>query len=75
MCWREMNDIPHGQQYEKCVAVHAEMNAIINGNRSDMEGATLYLVGFENKKPIVGSEPCEMCHRVIKNAGILEVIS
>lgn len=75
ICWREMNNIPHGQQYEKCAAVHAEMNAVINGNRSDMQGATLYLAGFENKKPLEGVEPCEMCQRVIKNSGILEVVS
>lgn len=32
-CWREANNIPHGEQYEKCVAVHAEQNAIISAAR------------------------------------------
>ena len=42
-CWRERNNIPHGEQYEKCVAVHAEQNAIISASRRDMLGSTLYL--------------------------------
>lgn len=73
-CWREAHGIPHGQQYEKCVAVHAEMNAIISAARRDMIGSTLYLVGFENGKPIQ-AEPCLICAKLIKNAGIAEVIS
>lgn len=31
-CWRETNHVPHGEQYEKCVAVHAEQNAIISAS-------------------------------------------
>ena len=26
VCWRDAHGIPHGEQYEKCVAVHAECN-------------------------------------------------
>ena len=69
-CWREEHNIPHGEQYEKCRAVHAEANAIINANPSDMIGATLYLAGFENGERISGPAPCEMCWRTIKNAQI-----
>ena len=74
-CWREAHDIPHGQQYEKCKAVHAEMNAVINANRADTQGATLYLAGFENGKPLRNVRPCELCSRVIKNAGIARVVT
>lgn len=74
-CWRKANNIPHGQQYEKCMAVHAEANAIINGNRADMIGAKLYLAGFEDGKPLEEPEPCEMCARLIRNARIIKVIS
>ena len=45
-CWRERNNIPHGEQYEKCVAVHAEQNAIINADPDKMQGATAYIVGY-----------------------------
>ena len=74
-CWRERNNIPHGEQYEKCVAVHAEQNAIISASRREMLGATLYLAGFENGEPIWNAQPCVICRRLIKNAGIETVIN
>ncbi len=74
VCWREAHGIPHGQQYEKCVAVHAEQNAIISAARSDMIGSTLYLAGFEGEREIVG-EPCLICHKMIMNAGIARVVN
>lgn len=73
-CWREENDIPHGEQYEKCQAVHAEANAIIQASREEMEGATLYLAGFENGERMKEAIPCEMCKRMILNAGIKTVV-
>lgn len=74
-CWREAHNIPHGEQYEKCRAVHAEENALLNGNRADMVGATLYLAGWENGEPIKAPEPCEMCKRKIANARIGRVVT
>jgi len=75
-CWRERNNIPHGEQYEKCVAVHAEANAIISASRNEMLGSTLYLSGFEGfDHPIDAPAPCVMCSRMIKNAGIARVIN
>lgn len=72
-CWREEHGIPHGEQYEKCVAVHAEMNAIAAAGTKNTIGATLYLAGFENGKEIT-AEPCLMCQRMIKNARIIRVV-
>lgn len=72
-CWRQANGIPHGEQYEKCVAVHAEANAILSADRAAMIGATLYLAGFENGR-LIKAEPCAMCARLIKNARIAEVV-
>ena len=75
-CWRETHNIPHGEQYEKCVAVHAECNAIISAGRMEMLGGTLYLAGYEGlDKPIDGPVPCLICTRLIKNAGIEKVIN
>lgn len=74
-CWRDTNKIPHGEQYEKCQAVHAEANAIINASREEMEGATLYLAGFENGVRIDDPQPCLMCARLITNAGIDNVVT
>ena len=75
-CWRDRHNIPHGEQYEKCVAVHAEANAIISASRNEMLKSTLYLFGYEGfDKPIENPEPCIMCNRLIKNAGIVRVIN
>ena len=75
-CWRDRHNIPHGEQYEKCVAVHAEANAIISASRNEMLGSTLYLYGVEGfDKPIENPAPCIMCTRLIKNAGIDHVIN
>lgn len=74
VCWREANGIPHGERYEMCQAVHAEENAIINGDHDKMIGATLYLAGFENGKHI-DAKPCRMCQKKIINAQIEKVVS
>ena len=72
-CWREANNIPHGERYEMCVAVHAEDNAISQAGR-EASGATLYLAGFENGN-VISASPCMMCARKIMNAGILRVVT
>ena len=63
-------------EYSACPAVHAEMNAIISASRKEMLGADLYLAGFDS---VSGDEieayPCEICLRLIKNAGIDRVIN
>jgi dCMP deaminase len=74
-CWREQHNIPHGEQYEKCVAVHAEQNAIISASRRDMLGATMYIAGFDKGEPILDAKPCDICRRLIKNAGIDRVVT
>lgn len=73
-CYRAKHKIPHGERYEECVAVHAEANAIISASRRDMIGATLYLYGSENGETI-NAEPCKMCERLIRNAGIDVVVA
>lgn len=76
VCYRMQNDIPHGERYEACKSVHAEMNAIISAKRSEMIGATLYLYGYdvvEDKE--IKAIPCDICSRLIKNAGIERVVS
>lgn len=67
-CYREKNNVPHGEQYEKCVAVHAEQNAIISAPREKLLGAKLYLYGEENGKEIK-AKPCSICERMILNSG------
>lgn len=74
-CWRAENDVPHGEQYEKCLSVHAEQNAIISAARTEMIGGTLYLAGFENDCEILDPKPCVICARMIRNAGIEAVVN
>ena len=75
-CIREKKNIPAGQNYELCRAVHAEMNAVIHASRLDMVGADLYLVGMEAEsgEPVAEVVPCQLCKRVIINAGISRVV-
>ncbi len=75
-CFRQEKNIPPGQNYELCRAVHAEMNAVIHASRLDMVGADLYLVGIEVESGEMVSQviPCLLCKRVIINAGISRVV-
>ena len=69
-CWRKEHNIPRGQDYSHCKSVHSEANAIISASRRDMQGAVLYLASSEPD-----AQPCDMCRRLIKNAGIARVIT
>lgn len=75
-CLREKMNVPRGQRYELCRSVHAEANAIISAARSEMIGATLYLVGKEARtgELVPDANSCSMCKRLIINAGISRVI-
>ena len=75
-CIRTEKNIPPGQNYELCRAVHAEMNAVIHASRLDMAGSDLYLVGIEVESGQLVEQvlPCLLCKRVIINAGISRVI-
>lgn len=75
-CYRELHNIPEGQQYEKCVAVHAEMNSIISAERSKMINGKIYLYGYDvaSGLEIPSPKPCSICEKLIKNAG-LEVVN
>ena len=75
-CTREELQIPSGQRYELCRSVHAEANAIISASRSEMLGATLYLVGRNAQTGELLSDTtcCSMCRRQVINAGIQRVI-
>ena len=78
VCRREELGVAHGERYELCEAVHAEANAVINAARqgSNVLGSTLYLYGFDcNEQKIIEAKPCMMCERIIKNAGIKEVVT
>jgi dCMP deaminase len=68
-----LNEVHNSGKYDLCKSVHAEQNAIISASRKDMIGGTLYLYGEENGKTIYAN-PCPICQRMIKNAGIERVV-
>jgi len=73
-CTRKEQNIPSGERYELCEAVHAEQNAIINGPPERMKGATIYIAGFEEDNSFAAGRPCKLCDRMIRNAQIAEVV-
>lgn len=74
-CEREAQNVPKGERYELCVAIHAEDNAITSAGRDKAIGSTLYIVGREHGKDEYANPcPCMMCRRKIVNAGIKRVV-
>jgi dCMP deaminase len=69
-------NIPRGERYELCRSVHSEANAIIAASREQMIGSTLFLVGIDCKtgEYVENAMSCQMCKRMIINAGIEKVI-
>lgn len=77
-CPRMSSNTPHNSgTYSECSSVHAEQNAIIHGTFTDMQGATLYLVGIDHEtgELVLPAEPCPICMRMIRNAGIAQIIT
>jgi dCMP deaminase len=73
-CMRKKLNVPAGERYELCEAVHAEQNAIINAPPDRMKGATIYIAGFEEDKSYAAGRPCKLCDRMIRNAQLKEVV-
>jgi dCMP deaminase len=73
-CKRRELNIPSGERYELCEAVHAEQNAIVNGSPERMKDATIYIAGFEEDGSAAEGKPCLLCARMIRNAQIKEVV-
>lgn len=73
-CEREVLNIPKGERYELCKAVHAEQNAMIQANFADMNGATIYIVGLEVDDSYANPTPCKLCSKMLKNSGVKQVI-
>ncbi|WP_433662532.1 deoxycytidylate deaminase [Nocardia sp. CA-128927] len=67
-CPRRESGCAPGSSYDTgpgaCVAVHAEANALLDANRYDLIGATLYIT----------REPCGGCLKLIEAAGITRIV-
>ena len=66
VCWRQEHHIPSGTQYEKCRAIHAEQNALLQAAKLGLavQGATMYVTDI----------PCEICAKMIQSAGIKRLV-
>ena len=73
-CIKDELNLPQERAYDLCPAVHAEENAIINSNRADRIGATLYLAGVNADGNYTKAVPCQRCRRKIINSEIEEVV-
>ena len=84
---KEPNNSGH---YDECFSVHAEQNAMLSASRKEMIGSTLYLFGYdiyedklsescpglkEKTKIEIKAEPCPICLRMAKNAGIKKIVN
>lgn len=64
-CPRAKSDKAHGSVYDDCLAIHAEVNAIIHSDYTGRRhGCTLYVNG----------RPCWDCTKVIANSGVSRVV-
>jgi len=73
-CKRDELNVPKGERYELCVALHAEENAIMHAGRSKTIGATMYIFGLNFDNTLANPAPCLMCRRKIVNSGITRVV-
>ncbi len=64
------------ERYDLCRSVHAEANCIISATREQMLDSTLYLCGIDAASGVIIKDACscQMCKRLIINAGISKVI-
>jgi len=73
-CRRKELNVPAGERYELCEAVHAEQNAIVSGAPERMKDATIYVAGLEEDNTLADGKPCLLCRRMIQNAMIKQVV-
>jgi dCMP deaminase len=64
-CPRATSEAQQGHDYELCIAIHAEANALLYSSPEERDGATLYCTGA----------PCFGCAKLISNSGISEVVA
>ena len=74
ICRRKELNVPAGERYELCEAVHAEQNAIINGSPDRMKDGSIYIAGYEEDSSAAEGKPCLLCKRMIRNAQIRQVV-
>lgn len=72
-CKREKEKPGHG--YDRCPSIHAEQHALLNAIIP--AGSVAFLACFDavTREEIVDPKPCPTCVKLLKEAGIREVIT
>ena len=65
-CYRMENNIPSGKSLDKCYAIHAEQNAIMDALKSNkkINNCTVYVTTF----------PCSTCMKLLASIGCSKII-
>ncbi len=63
-CLRDKMKIPSGTRHEICRGLHAEQNALMFAQGTDLQGAVLYCT----------NQPCVVCAKLIIQSGIKTII-
>lgn len=64
-CPRALSDATQGHDYDRCIAIHAEANALLFSGPMERSNATIYSTGA----------PCFGCAKLIANSGLGEVVA
>jgi len=74
-CWRKDNQIPSGSNYEKCMSVHAEMNACLQAG-ARAEFSAMYLAGYDVETGLeLNPRPCFLCCKVLVNSKVRSIVT
>lgn len=63
-CIRIKENIPSGQQLDRCFAVHAEQNIVISLGVDKLKDATIY----------VTNQPCLTCLKLLMSCGVKRIV-
>lgn len=64
-CPRAHREPDRGRDYDDCIAIHAEANALLLSGPDQRRGASLYCTGA----------PCFGCAKLVANSGVAEVVA
>jgi len=59
---------------KKFATVHAELGSILNVERAQTDGATIYVVRTNNQNELRLSKPCNMCEEAMRWVGVKKVV-
>ncbi|MBR9677171.1 dCMP deaminase family protein [Candidatus Woesearchaeota archaeon] len=66
-CYRHEQNIPSGQQHERCRGSHAEMNGIAQSAKHG--------ISIGDSVVYTTDSPCNICARLLINAGVKQIVS